>query len=527
MSSLEFFPVVHLLTGPPGLDRNGGIWKTIKKELIRITPQPNLMVQAMHFTTYNLSIKAWDGWFYSYNCKPFIQKELNRIFGDNYNLFIDSGGFQLLYKDFIDLSKWNMNISPEDIYNLQIKFNPTHIASLDYPIGNGISNDILKKRMKDSIKNGIEMLRISDNSIERYVVVHGRNENEIKTYLQMLYKELKKNKLLNENYFIALGSQVPLTNNPKQIQENIVSLMKISKENEIGNGKIHVFGIGDSIAGEIYRKCDTEVDFSYDNSTYVQQALRSRLYDPSLDNYSNYDPYMDYQCNCYACRKLKDYHNDGNLEKILHSPSYKRVLLEDGNYLIKSEFYGLLALHNLFWTKRRQNIKPKMRITLTRNNIYSTNEEYNFPLRGFKNKGDLLLLLQCSKTKPYFESTSHKRMKNILEKYGYFEGKDYDRITLSGLLGPVHWNDELNPIVMSYNFKLTNITSDKHYSILKYKTTMILNVINKKYDRIYAFLPNKNYQKSYQKILESFNIRVFTNYHDINSFFLSNSNPTQ
>src|SRR5437867_1732687 len=61
--TVVFYPVVHLLTGPPGLRRNGGIWKIVKNRLAQISKPSRLMVQAFHFSMYSLSASAWDDWF--------------------------------------------------------------------------------------------------------------------------------------------------------------------------------------------------------------------------------------------------------------------------------------------------------------------------------------------------------------------------------------------------------------------------------------------------------------------------------
>ena len=66
------------------------------------------MVQALHFTSYNLSQGAWDDWLARGGDSTRLAKELNLTFGRNRDLFIDSGGFQLLHADKIDLSPWGL-----------------------------------------------------------------------------------------------------------------------------------------------------------------------------------------------------------------------------------------------------------------------------------------------------------------------------------------------------------------------------------------------------------------------------------
>src|ERR1700683_60379 len=94
VGKVRFYPVLHLMTGPPGLARNGGIWKKLKSRLRAVSRPARFMVQALHFTSYGLSDRAWNGWFDPWYGIPRIQAELNSTFGRDRDLFSDSGGFQ-------------------------------------------------------------------------------------------------------------------------------------------------------------------------------------------------------------------------------------------------------------------------------------------------------------------------------------------------------------------------------------------------------------------------------------------------
>ena len=154
-----FYPVVHLLTGPPGLSRNGGIWKRIKTDISRLGSPVSLMSQVLHFTMYNLSNKAWNEWNQQSGDDIVIAKEMLQTFGPNLDLFLDSGGFQLLYGDKIDLSKWSLNMIQDNILDLQMKFKPQKIASLDAPLPPFIAGINLKKLIKMGKKGANPMSR--------------------------------------------------------------------------------------------------------------------------------------------------------------------------------------------------------------------------------------------------------------------------------------------------------------------------------------------------------------------------------
>src|SRR5208283_3302641 len=133
-AGVSFFPVVHLMTGPPNLLRNGGIWKGIKSGLQAISRPPRLMVQALHFVPYDLSLAAWQEWFPTGRPRSRLARELETTFGRRRDVFVDSGGFQLFHSSKIDLSKWGLRLIREDISRIQLLYEPQRVASLDSPI---------------------------------------------------------------------------------------------------------------------------------------------------------------------------------------------------------------------------------------------------------------------------------------------------------------------------------------------------------------------------------------------------------
>ena len=139
------------------------------------------------------------------------------------------------------------------------------------------------------------------------------------------------------------------------------------------------------------------------------------------------------------------------------------------------------------------------------NSKATMSSEYSFPLRQFKPRSPNLLVLPCSKKRPYSKSQSHKRVKKYLSDAGFEEGRDYDRITLSGLYGPVHWKDETLPTIMSYDFQLSNFTSKEHLDHISFKLGSVLNVVRKRYKAFVGFLLPKPYLETFGPIINSFN----------------------
>jgi hypothetical protein len=93
---------------------------------------------------------------------------------------------------------------------------------------------------------------------------------------------------------------------------------------------------------------------------------------------------------------------------------------------------------------------------------------------------------------------------------GLLEGKDYDRVTLSGLFGPVHWLQEQHPAVLTYDFVLNKLASQEHLQYLRMRTATVLGVIMKKYDDASAYLPSRAYRAAFGPVVETFDVSVFT-----------------
>jgi hypothetical protein len=78
---------------------------------------------------------------------------------------------------------------------------------------------------------------------------------------------------------------------------------------------------------------------------------------------------------------------------------------------------------------------------------------------------------------------------------GLEEARDYDRVTLSGIHGPVHWKDERLPLVMDYDFPLSAAVSDAHVRSLRVRTATFLGLARRRYAAIVAYLRNSRYRE--------------------------------
>jgi 7-cyano-7-deazaguanine tRNA-ribosyltransferase len=509
--TVHFYPVLHLMTGPPGLSRNGGIWKQLKARLRTVSRPPRLMVQALHFASYGLSDRAWKSWFDPWYGVPRVQAELDATFGPGRDLFMDSGGFQMLRAPDIDLSRWGMEVNREDIFELQRKFSPSRIASLDSPLATSAAGADLRRLTTFSLENAAWLAERDLGGAKGpvpvpYLVIHGRNPREIRRYLRRLEARLSRHTLRGGGCSLALGSQVPLSGSPRLVIENALTLLRWMDTTCSESAALHVFGVGDAIAGAIHRAMPSGRELSFDNSTYVQSAFRLRIFDPRTVRYSAFNPTSPVACGCGACRELNAMGSEF-VSEVMSAPAYTPFYRNDVQ-VNRSDIMALVALHNLSgWRRRVALSKPRTYAPASPKRepaAQPSRSDYEFPLKGFEPVGAHLLLLPCSKHRPYRDSPSHRRIVGQLNAKGYRHEGDFDRITLSGFFGPVHWNDESLAPVMAYDYRLTPVADRDHVRELRYRTASVLNVIHDRYDSIVAYLRSPSYGAVFGDVVRSF-----------------------
>lgn len=539
---LEFYPVLHLVTGSPGMSRNGGIWRTIKSEIKKSIPKPKIMAQATHFSMYNISANIWDKWIVKEENVTLLSNEIRKTFGDSSELFIDSGGFQLLYGNNIDLKKWKIDLAQRDILELQIKYDPERLASLDYPLSPKMAPEIIAQSMRLSIDNATWLAQNFESFNLKsvpYLVIHGRNPEEIILYLDKLNQKVSFNWFKQNTVGLALGSQVPLSRYSSLILENIRTVDSWINRNIGSEIPLHILGVGEQIMGPASSMVDREM--SFDNSTYVQKAYRFRIFNPLLNRYEILDPEHLPECDCMACKAMDDLGSD-LVMRSLTGKSFK-FIEHKGEKIYKSKILGLVAIHNaVYWRNRltsslknksQNSMKSKMELKTVKElpeSFIAINFEskYSFPFNSFKANSPALIFLPCSKHRPYSESRIQRRMIEYLSNKGFEEGVHYDRITLSGLYGPVHWNNERDEHVMSYDFSLSNpLISEEHKQSLRYKTALVLNLVKNKYNKKIGYFPSKPYMGVFGEVVSNFGGVNFNDVEELAKVLEDNETPRE
>ena len=209
---------------------------------------------------------------------------------------------------------------------------------------------------------------------------------------------------------------------------------------------------------------------------------------------------------------------------ILVGPSYHDFELGDRR-IFKSEILAFIALHNIatwryrtqidYRLRKQQNKAPSIELF----SLNGRNYDYFFPLQQFRPMSPNLVIIQCTKKRPYHTSNLHRRILTVLRDKKLSEGSNFDRITLSGLYGPVHWKDEENPEILSYNFALNDPKiSEMHINQLRLKTGYVLKVISKKYRKSAAVLTSNAYRKAFSPVLGKFDVPVLDNIEGLKAF---------
>lgn len=163
-------------------------------------------------------------------------------------------------------------------------------------------------------------------------------------------------------------------------------------------------------------------------------------------------------------------------------------------------------------------------MTITKKNFFNNYKDvlsreiqnyYNKILKNFKpRKKKILLFVQCSKTKPYSSSLSHKYIrKAILDITGYdpYENPNetpFEIIVISSLIGPVPYKFEKDYLPTHYNLSVNKV-SLRHFTeikpILVDRISKFIFKVKDYYEKIIFFVKN-NYRSICEEVCMSYNI---------------------
>jgi len=305
-----YLPIINLITGPPPVFRQGGIWKNIKKKLIKEENVDPFMTQILHFLDFNLPKEQLENWR-----KKTFEKWIEEKAGYKPTIFADSGGFKLLFYEGIDTSKYDISPIPEDILELQLDFGADVFASLDYPITHDLVPEEKKERRKKTIQNSLKTLDLMKNKESHrakdkliLLPIHGYDFDSAFDFTNKMLDEIGKNGYKNINFGLAIGSLVPLSMNQdyKRIIDIVAGVLygvKYHDNFEIENIPIHAFGVS-SLGMPILAAMGVD---SFDSASYANSARNLGYKTEFNESSTKFYDLTELSCDCKHCKKLKSW----------------------------------------------------------------------------------------------------------------------------------------------------------------------------------------------------------------------------
>ena len=312
--------------------RGGGLWKYLLRDLMKHdTP---MLSQVLHFLDFPIKGKNLTKWR-SKTIREWYQ-EVNGVY--NAPLFLDSGGFKLLYNTGLDLKEFGIEKETEadDILALQEDFGGEIIASLDYPLPPGLERSEGEKRMKLSLENACRVASLLSTKTQPpflYVCCHGQSRSDIENYVKRVFDRLTG---VLPAFGLAIGSLVPLRGKQdSEVLERICGVQSAIPDAARHHTPIHAFGVSGELAPILaYMGID-----SFDSTSYIQAARGLNYSDPLTRAKRKLMELDELTCTCRICRAVSLDEMQGAL---MEEASYKRT--STGKY--KSEYYAAIALHN-------------------------------------------------------------------------------------------------------------------------------------------------------------------------------------
>jgi 7-cyano-7-deazaguanine tRNA-ribosyltransferase len=345
------FPVACLVTSTTA--RGGGLWKYLlhaNKQHGLMRRNMPIMVQVLHFLDFRVSPQAIAEW----RTRPLRDTYNMTHQGLNYNapLFLDSGGFKLLFNTRLDLSAYGIpdydgtGRQARDVLRLQRDLGGDIVATLDYPLPPGLNRNEAHVRMQKSQANAYEAARclatepeFRDYTPLLFVAVHGWDRESIRNYVKQIFSDMKHNGLADVPFGIAIGSLVPLRGSKKYIAilEIVRGAIEGIPPSQRASTPVHVFGItGNMISLLVYLGVDT-----FDSTTYAQEARSLNYFHPQTHQKLAVLEMDELPCQCPICRDL-------DLEELHESLTSEICFRKLPSGHFKSKYYADIALHNLF-----------------------------------------------------------------------------------------------------------------------------------------------------------------------------------
>lgn len=521
-----FYPVVCLITG--STPRGGGVWKDIlhghPRGLLRRDPPLPLMTSALHFLDFRVSPPALRRW----REKPLRQhyafsedgRPPPRWAGE---LFVDSGGFALILDPDLDLSPYGIPSRrlAEGILQLQLDLGADRIASLDWPIPPGLAPEEARRRMRRTleaaVRTGWALAELPPHRRPRWMVpIHGPSPEAAADFARSVLQRLEAEGLLPLVSGLAVGSMVPRRRNG-WVGE-ILAFVRAVRRAAPDGMPLHVFGMTGSIIPFLLREGAT----SFDSAGYIQNARHLQYVDPETRRLRTLQELAEerrYPCDCPICQG--------------RDPRADWAVLRGKRPGRKSAVYAALALHNLemdlllfrealealragsldaflqdlprrFPTLRWPEVdrKAPKGFPIVRPH---TPDDFDLRKREWRPAPgkEILLILPCSKEKPYTASRSFRRLWKKVEEELRGQEKRIQVVFLSGLYGPVPLEMAEEEAVTTYDFRLHPADAEG-IARAAGRLEAMLHRVGSGFRGMAAFMPSPAYREAARRAARSF-----------------------
>lgn len=428
--------------------------------------------------------------------------------------FLDSGGFRLLGNSDFSIAKFGFKTSPHDILELQTRMGGDIIASLDYPLAPvEYERDTLISLQNRSLENALFVLQTVAARAEDqpkplvYLAVHGVDYDSVHDYLERLLTRLDAMELGDVAFGFAIGSLVPRRSNRALVVTIVKAVKDAIREHRNGfyeDRPVHCFGVaGDLLPTLAFLGVDT-----FDSNSFVQSGKNLRYAMPPKGGIGKTRESRTIHeiserqlagCGCRACKRY------GGMLSTLKDLSgrdrdQQHTMANVARPMIKSEVYAFLAMHNLEMeltelelvrheilrdrlgsylrsyagrtnsglaakldsayeaatgTKVEPQKARKVSLGLTRDS-FTVPETY----RPSEDK-EVLLLIPCTREKPYKTSRSHQAIRNAVHG-----DTRVHVVTVSGLYGPVPEELEEEAEVLHYDYVLSPEAKEQMLAVI-------------------------------------------------------------
>ena len=489
LSTPILYPVLSFMTSTS--TNGGGIWKYLLKDVMKHNLP--ILSQVLHFLDFNITGKYIGYW------REMSMRERYREPNGSYDapMFLDSGGFKLLYNAGLSLSEFGIHKETEadDILDFQLSLGGDIIASLDYPLPPGLVRSEAKTRMKRSLQNAFhvaERLTEMDNPPYLYICCHGQSREDIQNYVAQVFERLSE----VPPFGLAVGSLVPLRgDNDSEVLSRICGVLDAIPESAQDRIPIHAFGVSGNLTPVLaYLGVD-----SFDSTSYIQAARSLSYSHPETQKKLKIMELDSMECTCRICRetcleemqqafmdpiryrrtstgKYKSYyyakialHNfemevktldnmvqaikaDNSLEALIEHVSKVRGVREAANWLIENRAEVAAKMSKTVVPVPKRTTTQPVKQTLSLNytpNSFAIPANYQPPPEK-----RILLTIPCAGKKPYSLSRTHSIVNTTLRTAFGKDQQFIHKITLSGLYGPVPEEFESEEAVVRYDFQL-------------------------------------------------------------------------